>query len=62
MRLMEPLGVAQDIVEPAALKRWADYPIQNRFTDYSESVRETAHHTISPFSYQSSLNNKLALW
>ncbi|XP_050464150.1 protein GDAP2 homolog [Cataglyphis hispanica] len=62
MRLMEPLGIAQDIVEPAALKRWADYPIQHRFTDYSESIRETAHHAISPFPCQPSLNNKLALW
>ncbi|XP_032681280.1 protein GDAP2 homolog isoform X2 [Odontomachus brunneus] len=62
MRLMEPLGVAQDIVEPAVLKRWADYPVQHRYTDYSESMRETAHHAISPFPCQPSLNNKLALW
>ncbi|XP_071568884.1 protein GDAP2 homolog isoform X1 [Temnothorax nylanderi] len=62
MRLMEPLGVAQDIVESAVLKRWADYPIQHRYTDYSDSTRETAHHAISPFPCQPSLNNKLALW
>jgi len=62
MRLMEPLGIAQDIVEPAVLKRWADYPIQHRYTDYSDSIRETAHHAISPFPCQPSLNNKLALW
>ncbi|XP_017796657.1 PREDICTED: protein GDAP2 homolog [Habropoda laboriosa] len=62
MRLMEPLGVVQYVVEPGALKKWSDYPVQHRFTDYSNSIGEPTHHTISPFPCQPALNNKLALW
>lgn len=62
MRLMEPLGVAPDVVETGALKKWSDFPVQHRFTDYSNSIGEPTHHTISPFPCQPTLNNKLALW
>ena len=62
MRLMEPLGVAPDMVETGALKKWSDFPVQHRFTDYSSSIGEPTHHTISPFPCQPALNNKLALW
>ncbi|XP_046625614.1 protein GDAP2 homolog [Neodiprion virginianus] len=62
MRLMEPLGVAPEVVELGTLKRWSDYPVQHRFTDYSNSQGEPAHHPASPFPCQPLLNNKIALW
>ncbi|KAL2719434.1 protein GDAP2 [Vespula squamosa] len=62
MRLMEPLRIAPDVVDISALKKWTDFPVQHRFTDYSNSIDEPSHHTISPFPCQPALNNKIALW
>ncbi|XP_015589859.1 protein GDAP2 homolog isoform X3 [Cephus cinctus] len=62
MRLMEPLGVAPEVVELGALRRWTDLHIQHRFTDYSNVLGEPAHHATSPFPCQPSLNVKIALW
>ena len=59
---MEPLGVDPNVIEVTALKRWADFPIQHRFTDYSNALGESANYTTSPFPCQSELNNKIALW
>ncbi|XP_012276397.1 protein GDAP2 homolog [Orussus abietinus] len=62
MRLMEPLGVAPEVVELGALKRWSDFPVQHPFTDYSTSLGEPAHHATSPFPCQPPLNTKIAIW
>lgn len=62
MRLMEPLGVDLEAVELSALKRWADFPTQHRYADYSDSLGDSAQYTVSPFPCQPSLNNKIAIW
>lgn len=59
---MEPLGVDPNVIELTALKRWGDFPTQNRFTDYSSALGESANYTSSPFPCQSELNHKIALW
>lgn len=62
MRLMEPLAFDHEAVELSALKRWANFPTQHRFTDYSNSLIDSAHYTVSPFPCQPTLNNKIAIW
>ncbi|XP_031783736.1 protein GDAP2 homolog [Nasonia vitripennis] len=63
MRLMEPLAFDHEAVELSALKRWADFPTQHRFADYSNSLTDSAaHYTVSPFPCQPTLNNKIAIW
>lgn len=59
---MEPLGVDLEVVELPALKRWADFPIQPRYDDYSNLLGDSAKYTVTPFSCQSSLNAKIAIW
>ena len=59
---MEQLGADLNVIELSALKRWADIPTQHRFTDYSNTLGESANYTVSPFPCQSELNNKIALW
>ncbi|XP_023246100.1 protein GDAP2 homolog [Copidosoma floridanum] len=62
MRLMEPLGVDLEVIEVSALKRWADFPTQHRFSDYSRALGNAAQYSASPFPCQPLLNNKIALW
>ncbi|KAK0097001.1 hypothetical protein PV326_003644 [Microctonus aethiopoides] len=62
MRLMEPLGIAPDVVELKTLTRWAEVPIQHRYTDYSNTLGEANHYTECPFPYQPAINRKIALW
>lgn len=62
MRLMEPLGIAPETVEIRTLTRWAEVPVQHRYTDYSNSLGEANHFTDCPFPSQNSINRKIALW
>lgn len=59
---MEPFGVDLEVIEITALKRWADFPTQHRFSDYSRALGNSANYAASPFPCQPMLNNKIALW
>lgn len=59
---MEPEEIPEeDIVSPAALKRWSHSPVEY----HTDSVQETGSGTVhraSPFPVQSLFNNKIAMW
>lgn len=57
----EPLGVAQDIVLPANLRRWGDTTPSHYLTDYS-AIGESPRHSESPFPYNPEVNSKVVLW
>lgn len=62
MRLvMDPLGTAAEVVELESLKRWSQTPPVHHLTDYS-AIGEEQKHITSPFPFDPSINDKIALW
>ena len=58
---MEPLGMVAEVVDVESLKRWSQIPPVHHLTDYS-AIGEEQKHTTSPFPFNSTINDKIALW